>query len=206
LNLNLVVINKKNVTTCKRYQGESVVDITMVNQYALDKVTSWRVEEEHPIVSDHCVISMQIINDTSKFRYKRIVNKFPRWNYKKVNVDFLQGSAECLVWGSGVSGDFLLNSLVKWMNSSMRILSDSSMPRSNGGHRKATYWWNNEIADLRTQMIGIRRKITRYGKNVNRNVNSKLLVDRLYIEYREIVKKYKNSIRKKKKRIIERDV
>jgi endonuclease/exonuclease/phosphatase family metal-dependent hydrolase len=59
IDLNLNILNRKNATTCRRVQGESVVDITMVNSLAARLVLDWKLEEEYPIFSDHRVISLR---------------------------------------------------------------------------------------------------------------------------------------------------
>jgi hypothetical protein len=91
--------------------------------------------------------------------------------------------------------------MAEWLDKCMRKISDASMPRSCGGSRRQAYWWNNEIAELRSIMIEKRRKVTRYrSKNKNRdNTNREVIENNMYIEYRKALKTYKNSIRKSKR-------
>jgi hypothetical protein len=46
-------------------------------------------------------------------------------------------------------------------------------------------------------MVEIRRKVTRYRRN--KNVNSEVMENSIYKEYRNVLKSYKNSIRKAKR-------
>jgi hypothetical protein len=68
-----------------------------VNKNIASRVREWKVEEEYPVISDHCTISMQLEDDEAKKKNKKINNNFPRWNFKKVNIDMLR--AESMVWG-----------------------------------------------------------------------------------------------------------
>jgi hypothetical protein len=191
---NFVVLNKKDETTCRRYQGESVIDLTLVNSQAKKMITQWRIEEDRPILSDHCVISMKINARIAKDIFIQNSEKFPKWNYKKIDIDFLTGYAECQVWGMGLLGEFSTMSLVDWISETMRDFSEVSMPRSYGVRKEATYWWNEDIAEYRAKTISARRKVTRYKKNRN-----DLEFKRLHKEYKLIVKNYKKLIWSAKK-------
>jgi hypothetical protein len=201
INMELAVMNRKDVTTCRRPQGQSVIDITLVNKHAANKVKEWKVEEEYPVISDHCTITMQLEDGVARRINKVINSNFPRWNYKKVDLDALQGFAESMVWGRERSREVSPNSLAEWLDKGMRDLANASMPRSFGGGRRQAYWWNSKVTDLRKMMIKKRRKLTNYkSKNRNRNITNREIIENdMYIEYRKALKEYKDSIRKSKR-------
>ena len=47
------------------------------------------------------------------------------------------------------------------MDQLLRDISDVSMPRRGLPRRPSTYWWNQEIADLRRACNACRRRLTR---------------------------------------------
>jgi hypothetical protein len=116
VNESLVILNNKDETTCRRYQGELVIDIMLVNSLAKKMVTQWRIEEDRRILSDHCVISMKISARTARDIFMQSSEKFPKWNYKKINIDFLTGFAESRVWGMESLGEFSAGTLASWIS------------------------------------------------------------------------------------------
>jgi hypothetical protein len=71
----------------------------MVNSIAARLVSDWKLEEKYPIFSDHCVISLRTKDSEAKRIYKKIDNSFPRWNFKKIDVELLRGYTEGFAWG-----------------------------------------------------------------------------------------------------------
>ena len=54
--LGLQLLNRGSTSTCVRWQGESIVDLSWASQSAARKVTGWRVAEELETLSDHRLI------------------------------------------------------------------------------------------------------------------------------------------------------
>jgi hypothetical protein len=97
--------------------------------------------------------------------------------------------------GLSASGEFSPNSLADWLGDCLLKISDFSMPRNCGVYKKVVYWWNDKIAELRSQVNKIRRKLTRIRKTNSRSE----LIKELYNQYKEILKEYKRSIIKSKR-------
>ena len=51
--LNLQLLNVGNASTCVRWQGESIVDLSWASPAANKKIRGWRVAEELETLSDH---------------------------------------------------------------------------------------------------------------------------------------------------------
>ncbi|KAG5320740.1 PO14 protein, partial [Pseudoatta argentina] len=70
----------------------------------------------------------------------------------------MEAAAAFSAW-SGIPEDAVLGT--ERMNRILRDISDVSMPRKGLSRRPATYWWNQEIADLRRSCNACRRRLMR---------------------------------------------
>lgn len=57
---NLVILNVGTASTCVRWQGKSIVDITVASPDAARAVSNWRVDEERFSFSDHKYVRFEI--------------------------------------------------------------------------------------------------------------------------------------------------
>ncbi|KAG5324468.1 PO11 protein, partial [Pseudoatta argentina] len=72
--------------------------------------------------------------------------------------DLMEAAAAFSAW-SGIPEDAVLGA--ERMNRILRDISDVTMPRRGLSRRPTTYWWNQEIADLRRSCNACRRRLMR---------------------------------------------
>jgi len=77
-NMDMIVLNNANETTCVRPQGESSVDITIVSSNLLNRISNWRTDKNFITLLDHVLIIMNIDSHEAKLRNKNINKEFPR--------------------------------------------------------------------------------------------------------------------------------
>ena len=70
----------------------------------------------------------------------------------------MEAAAIFMAW-SGNSGDAV--SKAEYVDRTLRDISDVAMPRRGLSRRPFTYWWNQEIAELRRNCNVRRRRLTR---------------------------------------------
>lgn len=83
----LVILNRGKTDTCVRAQGTSIVDITLGTEAAMKIVKSWEVDGNEETLSDHKYIVIQIDRGESTNKYTGGI-KFPKWNVKKIDLDW----------------------------------------------------------------------------------------------------------------------
>lgn len=126
--LGLSLINDYGISTCSRWQGESVVDLTWCSSNCNSDIKEWRVNRELESLSDHFYISFKIdkehCNSTSSNTFRKI-----RWNDKKMDRDFFLAILENYCWNvSPVSED--LDASIANLNRLLFVACRASMPRS----------------------------------------------------------------------------
>ena len=140
-------------------RGVSCVDLTLASSSAARRITSWRVGSEVESLSDHKYIFIEVDASLAGPVIGRTALKaFPRWAVGKVDLDLLEAAAIFSAW-SGIPEDAALGA--KRMDRLLRDISDVSMPRRGLPRRPTTYWWNQEIAELRRACNACRRRLTR---------------------------------------------
>jgi len=96
--------------------------------------------------------------------FSRISNKFPRWNYSKINVDLLNAASIFKDWTFEKETQLTATILEQKINSDLLEVADLSMLRSTGLRMECTYWWNAELSDLRKEVQKNRRMLSRARK------------------------------------------
>ena len=76
----------------------------------------------------------------------------------EADLDLMEAAAIFMAW-SGNSGDAV--SKAEYVDRTLRDISDVAMPRRGLSRRPFTYWWNQEIAELRRNCNVRRRRLTR---------------------------------------------
>ncbi|XP_011882764.1 PREDICTED: uncharacterized protein LOC105570281, partial [Vollenhovia emeryi] len=160
--LGLHLVNTGTKSTCVRPQGESVVDITWVSPAAARIITAWRVAEEVDLLSDHLMLEMEA-HLTPPRRDEPGDRRPLRWATRKLDPDKLQASLAAETWAprATVTREGEIEEEVIWMRQAMTRACDQAMPRSTFSARRATYWWSEELGDLRREVIRARRKVQR---------------------------------------------
>lgn len=156
----LIVANLGNSPTFRRPGCEGTIpDITLVSETMADRVVDWKVLEIYT-GSDHQYITYSL--DKNRPRNTQNNRKSTRkWNVTKLDSEELIKSIDRRLEEVDIDGNAR-----KIVESVMSIIThgcNSSMPRTgkSGSHRKAVYWWNEDIADLRRICLRCRRKYTR---------------------------------------------
>lgn len=111
-------------------------------------------------MSDHCLIRIDLLDKSARKTSLALDRKFPKWNYKKLNADYMCAAAIFKSWVAGSLVSISACDNAEWMNRALIEISDIAMPKSGGFFRNSAYW-NEEVAALRTTLLKARRKLTR---------------------------------------------
>ena len=111
--LDLRLINERSKSTCIRWQGESIVDLTWASTSAACRIKDWKVEDGLESLSDHRYITMKILSDDhwtslrnnekgSGERANRLQETSPdtRWAIKKMDRSRLLTMAQATAWAA----------------------------------------------------------------------------------------------------------
>lgn len=159
----LLLVNRGTTPTCVHPRGMSSVDVTWANTAAIKKITEWEVDETAETLSDHRYIYVSVAMKYGTPIVGRDSGRrgLPRWNMRKLNRDLLVAAVTARTWiapGEETSAE----EWAQWLATTLEQASDVAMPRARaGGRKRAAYWWNDGIAELRTKSIRSRRRATR---------------------------------------------
>lgn len=118
-------------------------------------VESWAVLTEAESMSDHLYIEMGLwIQGRPRRQDQR------RWSVKKMNEDLMIVGLLIVSWPRREEGDALIERIERYRES-LFLVCDLAMPRLKVRPRRATYWWSEDISDLRKVAIRSRRKSIR---------------------------------------------
>ncbi|KAG5327721.1 PO11 protein, partial [Pseudoatta argentina] len=157
--LDLHLLNSASEPTCVHPRGVSWVDLTLASSSAARRITSWRVGSGVESLSDHRYVFTEIdASLTGPTTGGTALKAFPRWAIGRMDPDLMEAAAAFSAW-SGTPEDAVLGA--EHMNQILRDISDVSMPRRGLSRRPTTYWWNQEIADLRRNCNACRRRLMR---------------------------------------------
>ncbi|XP_053989863.1 uncharacterized protein LOC128882309, partial [Hylaeus volcanicus] len=103
---DLRLLNRGSVSTCVRWQGESIVDLSWATPAAARLVSGWRVAEEVESVSDHLYILMDV---SAAPQYHPARGPAPgrpprRWALKRLEKDALMAAALAASWPDALAG------------------------------------------------------------------------------------------------------
>ncbi|XP_041989124.1 uncharacterized protein LOC121740461 [Aricia agestis] len=162
----LVVANRGAVSTCVRWQGESIVDLTLVSPSIARRMSGWRVLEEVETLSDHLYIGFDIAS-TSEAGRRIPPGGGPRWSLRGLDRDLLEEAA--IVASMSPLPSENVEECAEWLNEAARNICDASMPRAGPVvPRRQTYWWRPELKQLRLECVAARRRFQRYRRRRNR--------------------------------------
>ncbi|XP_026825055.1 uncharacterized protein LOC113561845 [Ooceraea biroi] len=162
--LGLCVLNTGSESTCVRWQGESIVDLTLANPAAARRVSGWRVESGLETLSDHVYISMALAPPpgTNPPPRRPVGGGRPRrWKIKEMCGDTLIASLLAATWPDRSPAEDVEEE-ASWLRGIVTDACDASMPRAGRPPgRRAAYWWSGEIAELRRSSVRARRRFLR---------------------------------------------
>lgn len=168
--LDLILLNKGTTATCVRTQGESIIDLTWVSLSASRMIKSWRVMTEVEHLSDHRYILVQLEARGAIRREEHWLEQ--RWSLGKLNEDILMASIIASIWSKKNTVQEEDDPLreVDWLVEVMTRACNASMPRTTQKPRRSTYWWNEEISNLRRKAMRCSRRVARSKGNAARRM------------------------------------
>ena len=163
--LDLIVANLGRTPTYRRPGfGYSIPDVTLASDRIISWIRGWRVLEDFS-ASDHQHIAFEVVDRTGT---TRTVSVRPlRWNLKRQDREKFEGllfdfPAPSSALTSDLTDRQKTERLVDETMQMVTRLCDASMPRKKDGPRKqATYWWTDEIGQLRKDCIRCKRRLYR---------------------------------------------
>ncbi|KOB77016.1 reverse transcriptase [Operophtera brumata] len=110
--IDLRLLNRGSVSTCVRWQGESIVDLSWATPSATHMVSGWRVAEEVVTLSDHRHIFMDVALRPPGRASRRDGSLPRRWALKRLDRDLLEAAVIVAAWSDGHTlPDPLINQL-----------------------------------------------------------------------------------------------
>ena len=208
--LNVTVAEGK--VTWSGRESESVIDYTVVNDKARERVKSMWVDEERMIdvTSDHnvmvleyeCVKERVSVNEVGK----------GRWKIREADWDSFREVLGKMEWKTGVNGlqiergvDECNQGLIRKLTKAAEESIDRTEPRGTGSERKRMRWWNKEIDRARKERKQLNRKCRRLRRCRENSEAERMEYDRVFEEYRSKQQEVKRLI-KKAKRNEEREI
>ncbi|XP_072933739.1 uncharacterized protein [Epargyreus clarus] len=182
--LDLRLLNRGSVSTCVRWQGESIVDLSWATLSAERLVTDWRVAEDLVTLSDHRHILLDVVLQLPAADTRRQANDHPRrWARKRLNQDLLVAAAHVVDWSNAAEGDAQVDPEEEAirLRDDMTAICESAMPRVRPGWRRPVYWWSERIACLRAACLRARRQYTRARRRRSAGAAER---QEKYVEYR----------------------
>lgn len=187
---DLRIANIGNSPTCVRSQGESIVDLTWVTPEAVELVENWSVRNDVETLSDHVYITFSV---GSRLRRGGSNGPIRRWNLKKLDKPAFDLS---LCWtcynDPNEDGNLSATDYARWIDKTMEEACNASAPKIGRKQpKRVTYWWDDNIAALRSDSI----KARRLWRNRGRNGSHSNALNKLKEDYRLKKKKFRKAIR-----------
>lgn len=171
--LEVYLMNTGSKPTFIRGERTSVIDLTFVSDDLCTRLQKWRVSDEYTH-SDHRAILYELPNRS------KTPNGPKNRNTRKWNAKSLDKEAFAVM----MRGEELNEGTPNTMADSLMVLvkkaCDASMTRSQQARKdhKQTYWWSNEIAELRKKCHRARRLAQRARSNNRENCREQYLLAR----------------------------
>lgn len=178
---DFVVINNGNKPTFVHRNYGSILDLTLATVNVARLIRNWDVLDAESL-SDHNYILFDVLEEKP---VKEMIPNPQGWCIKKLSHQMLQENVEIL-------GEIRNH---QELTKKLTDICDLVMPkkrRANG--RRAAYWWNQEIAQLRNECHRKRREYTR---NVRRKPLAESLL--LWENYKESKRTLRNTIKQAKR-------
>ncbi|XP_043521008.1 uncharacterized protein LOC122534438 [Frieseomelitta varia] len=154
---DLRLLNTGDTSTCIRWQGESIVDISWATPAALAHIRDWKVMEDAETLSDHLYIKIRLrLPETGNDGYitgrsqrpcpcvsKQLTN--PRWALKKLDMDLLMAAAAAKSWPA-IPESIDPATEAEWFRQALTEICDTAMPRCR---TMPVYWWSADIKEAR---------------------------------------------------------
>ncbi|XP_018367004.1 PREDICTED: uncharacterized protein LOC108763666 [Trachymyrmex cornetzi] len=198
--LGLCCLNHGGKSTCVRYSGESIVDLTFATPVAARRLFSWKVSDRESR-SDHMYIEIEI----RKTRMQKTKERSPqtkRWAVKKLDKDMLSAAIIASCWTKHYMTEEDIGEDIEGtadrVQSIMIEACNIAMPRSEAKMRKAVPWWSTELDQLRSELSATRRRLRRARRR--RNALNEEETEVKLNEFRQARDTFSKVIRKAKAR------
>ena len=178
--LDLRLLNEESKSTCVRWQGESIVDLTWASPGPGD----WRVEDGLESLSDHRYITMKIllgdhwtsrrnnVNGSGE-KANRLQGTAPdtRWAIKKMDRSRLLTMAQATAWAAQTAEppETETERMAEGFERRMTAICDAAMPRAKAQGRNNTYWWTSDLESKRQDCARARRGFQHWKRKKTRD-------------------------------------
>ena len=159
-NLNFCNVGKK--PTFRTKQREEVLDLTLVNRNAWDRVYDWHVSDV-PSLSDHMYIRFRIKG--SILKRKKMIRNIRRTCWDKYAEELDRRLNEQDLVSVSISSKEEVENLATELHSIIITSYEASCPLHRVRRRYENFWWNSELADLRRKARKAFRKAIRTKHN-----------------------------------------
>lgn len=181
--MDLLLCNHGGAPTFTRGISESHIDLTFASAEIYDRIEDWEVLEEESL-SYHHYINFKVQNTRQNRNSDKVLDTERRWSWRKLDAKKLQTYLET---APTITGTDELTTLLK-------EACDACMPKgSYKGGKRPSYWWTQEIADIRKECLTARRELKRKRRNNNTVLN---ISER--DAYKEARRKLKTAIKRSK--------
>jgi len=186
--LDLLPANTGRITTYRRRNAESVIDVTFTRLRAPAIVKHWRVLEGVNSESDHLYIEFKYEEHMADEHIESL--RRSGWAIRKLDEDALSRYIDTATWQNVTTSNLAADRLTEYLEEAC----NSSMPPRGTLRpgRRSVYWWSQEIADLRRESFRFRRLYQRAA----RKGAPTLHVETLRRDHRAKRKELGNAIKK----------
>ena len=164
--LDLVVINIGNTSTFRRPgYSETIPDVTFASTDVAARIADWTVIEDYT-GSDHQYITFEVLRDRTP-THRPDICRLPRWNYEKMDksrftAELRRGIDSINNQHQHLEGQEAAETRVHETMLLIQRACNASMPRKRSPrNRQPVYWWTQEIAELRSNCLRLRRRAQR---------------------------------------------
>ncbi|XP_076750420.1 uncharacterized protein LOC143423179 [Xylocopa sonorina] len=122
--LGLRLLNQGSASTCVRYQGESIVDLSFANALGTRRVSGWRVNDVETL-SSHAYIHIEVSTPSltcPSAHHRR------RWALNGMDVDALMAAVLAAAWPGIPAEPVDVNAQTDWFSDVMTFVCGVAMP------------------------------------------------------------------------------
>lgn len=160
--LDMVLLNTGTLPTFERDSGSSFVDLTLVSPSLARGGNDWTVHDIFNM-SDHRLLSFVVMSEQAMKRPLRKRMNFKGWNASKFDAELFQEAFN----SEPIAGNNAQDEADEAMRR-VAVACDATMTRKRPRNdHPPMYWWNNDIANSRQEVIRARRGATRGRKKPN---------------------------------------
>lgn len=175
--LDLRLANIDDLPTCIRHNGASVIDLTWTSPNLRHQIKSWQVLSEKETLSDHIYILFYVV--LGKISNSKMDNNNIeiysqeiqlRWIAEKADWDLFTTCTLIheIINTSGLDGP---EEEANKLQYTLTDACNASMPVTRLRRHTSVYWWNSNIAELRSACVKARRQLSRARQKIKNPLN-----------------------------------